>query len=82
MSGPALGVVTLDLHGKNAFQARICIDAALRRSAGAYRLRLVHGYLRGNVLSDVIRSEYANNPKVLRAEPVSDGVTELVLREY
>lgn len=39
------GIMELDLHGKNAYQARVAIDAALRRaSSGVYRLRLIHGY--------------------------------------
>ncbi len=37
------GIMELDLHGKNAYQARVSIDAALRRaSSGVYRLRLIH----------------------------------------
>ena len=34
------GIVTVDLHGRNTYQAKIMIDAALRRSAGVYRLHL------------------------------------------
>ena len=38
------GIMELDLHGKNAYQARVAIDAALRRAGGGvYRLRLIHG---------------------------------------
>ena len=28
------GIMELDLHGKNAYQARVAIDAALRRCGG------------------------------------------------
>ena len=36
------GIVEIDLHGKNAYQARVTIDAALRRArAGTYRLRII-----------------------------------------
>ena len=39
------GVMELDLHGMNTYQAQIAIDAALRRcGGGVYRLRLIHGY--------------------------------------
>jgi len=37
------GVVELDLHGMNTYQAQIAVDAALRRAGnGTYRLRLIH----------------------------------------
>ena len=43
------GVVELDLHGMNTYQAQIAVDAALRRAgAGTYRLRLIHGYRGGH----------------------------------
>lgn len=77
------GVVTLDLHGKTVYQARVAIDAVLRRAGSSvYRLRLIHGHLGGSALRDMIRNEYAEHAKVLRVQPASDGVTELVLREY
>lgn len=80
---PAPGVVTLDLHGRTTYQARVAIDAALRRAgSGVYRLRLVHGHLRGDALRSMIRSEYAAREGVLRVAAISDGMTELVLREY
>ena len=45
------GIIELDLHGKNAYQARVAIDAALRRcGGGVYRLRLIHGYHGGTAL--------------------------------
>ena len=78
------GTHTIDLHGKNAYQAKIAIDAALRRVSGAtYRLRLIHGYHGGTALKDLIRDEYASHPKVKRLVCSPDGgSTELVLREY
>jgi len=78
------GVITSDLHGKNAYQAKITVDALLRRvTAGTYRLRLIHGCHGGTALRDFIRSEYSNHPKVKRLLISPDGgTTELVLREY
>ena len=78
------GTVTVDLHGKNTYQAKIALDAALRRAkGGTYRIRVVHGYHGGTALRDFIRSEYGQHPKILRLMPSSDGgATELVLREY
>ena len=78
------GTVILDLHGKTAYQARVAVDAALRRAGGStYRLRLIHGYHSGTALRDMIRREYAGHPKVKRVElGLNQGVTDLVLREY
>ena len=78
------GTLTVDLHGKNTYQAKVAIDAMLRRAkAGTYRIRVVHGYHGGTALRDFIRTEYGRHPKVRRLLPSSDGgATELVLREY
>lgn len=77
----AAGCITLDVHGKNAYQARVAIDAALRRARGAYRIRVVHGYRSGTALRDMIYDEYSTRANVLRVSRVSDGVSELILRE-
>lgn len=75
------GVIEIDLHGKNEYQAKITIDAALRRAkADTYRLRIVHGYNSGTVLRDMVRREYAG--RVLRVIPLDQGRTDLVLREF
>ena len=74
-------VVTIDLHGKSAYQARVTLNSALRRAGGAYRIRIVHGYHMGNALASLVRTEYAVHPKVLRVVADGDGATELVLRE-
>lgn len=74
------GVVTIDLHGKNEYQAKVTIDAALRRSRGVYRLRIVHGYHGGTALRDMVRRDYVG--KVLRVKPINEGTTDLILREF
>ena len=80
---PTTGIVTVDLHGCNIHQARIAVDAALRRSRGVYRLRIVHGYRGGTAIRDMIRKEYAKKPGVLRVElGLNAGETDLVLREF
>ena len=78
------GVWEVDLHGKNEYQARVTIDAALRRAkTGTYRIRCIHGHHGGTVLRDMIRREYAGHPQVIRLETgVGSGVTDLVLREF
>ena len=76
-------IVKLDLHGKNTYQARVALDAVLRRArCGTYRIRCIHGGHGGTALRDMIRSEYARHPKVIRLEAGADGgTTDLVLRE-
>ena len=78
------GVWEVDLHGKNEYQARIAIDAALRRAkTGTYRIRCIHGHHGGTALRDMIRREYGKHPRVLRLETgVGAGVTDLVIREF
>ena len=77
-------ILTLDLHGCTVYQAKIAIDAQLRRAkAGTYRIRLIHGCHGGTALRDMIRSRYRSHPKLLRVElGLNPGVTELVLREF
>lgn len=76
------GIVELNLHGKNIYQAKVTIDAALRRAKnGTYRVRVIHGYNGGTALRDMVRQEYAHHPQVRRMECTA-GTTELVLREF
>ena len=80
-AGVTPATVTLDLHGKTQYQARVALDAALRRSRGVYRIHVVHGFHNGTVLRDLVRQEYAANPIDLRVVAVSESATDLVLRE-
>lgn len=84
MTGVGPGVVTADLHGKTAYQAKVTADALLRRAdRSVYRIRLVHGCHGGTALRDFLRSEYGHRSGVLRLEVSPDGgTTELILREY
>lgn len=78
------GVAVADLHGKNVYQAKVTVDALLRRAGGGtYRLRLIHGCHGGTVLRDFLEAEYRRHPRVKRLVLSPDGgTTELVLREY
>lgn len=78
------GTVAVDLHGKTVYQAKVAVDAQLRRAGGSvYRLRLIHGCHGGTALRDFIRSEYAGHPKVRQVLPSPDGgSTDLVLRSF
>lgn len=77
------GIITVDLHGKNQYQAQVTVDAWLRRArSGTYRLRLIHGSHSGTALRDMIRSQYGSHPRVLRLDCTNPSVTDLVLREF
>ena len=78
------GIVTVDLHGKNTYQAKVTLDALLRRAGGGtYRIRVIHGSHGGTALRDFIRTEYSRHPRVKRLLLSPDGgATELVLRDY
>ena len=78
------GIVEIDIHGMNRFQAQSCIDASLRRAGGAiYRIRVIHGFHSGTVLRNMIRQRYATHSKVLRIEMgINPGETDLVVREF
>ena len=80
-AGATPSTVTLDLHGKTQYQAKIALEAQLRRSRGIYRIHVVHGYHNGTALRDLVRQEYAAHPLVLRVEAISDSATDLILRE-
>ena len=76
------GYVELDVHGMTRVQAETCIEAALRRSKGVYRIRVIHGYHGGTELRDLVRNQIAKDPRVLRYEVgLNQGQTDLVLRE-
>lgn len=76
-------VTVLDLHGKNVYQARVAIEAALRRARGGVcRLRLIHGFHGGTALRDMIYEEYAAHPAVKRLQRIDGATTDLVLREF
>ena len=78
------GIWELDLHGMTTVQAKVAVDAALRRcDKSVYRLRLIHGYRGGTALRDSLRREYRGHKKVLRLEcGLNPGKTDLVLREF
>ena len=80
-AGATPSTVTLDLHGKTQYQARVTLEAQLRRSRGVYRIRVVHGSHNGTALRELVRGEFAAHPAVLRVEAVGDNATDLVLRE-
>lgn len=77
------GIVTVDVHGMTAAEARKCIESKLKSSRGVYRIKVVHGYHGGTALRDMVRGQLAKNPKVIRVEiGLNDGETDLILKEF
>ncbi|MFA9422003.1 MAG: hypothetical protein ACERLG_00380 [Sedimentibacter sp.] len=80
------GIVEVDLHGMNCYQAKICIDSYLKKAnASIYYIRLIHGYHGGDDLKNMIEDKYSygKHPKVIRIKQGSNpGITDLVLREF
>lgn len=79
-------IIEMDVHG-------LLVDAAIEKieqqvnkaGTGTYRIRVIHGFNRGNNIQKAIYRELGHglNPKVLRiAGGDNPGVTELILREY
>lgn len=80
-AGPQPGTAEIDLHGKNVYQARICLESALKRADGSvYCLRVIHGYHGGDALKELALS-YENHPRVKKIRRAGAGCTELILRE-
>lgn len=80
MSNP---FITLDLHGCTVDEARLKVDAALRRAdRSVYQIRCVHGFHGGTSIRDALQYKYRTHPKVKRIMPGDNpGITVLVLRE-
>ena len=80
---PSAGIVELDIHGMNKYQAKIFIESRLKKAdKSVYKLRVIHGYHGGTDLRDMVRKEIGQNKKVLRVEMgLNQGETDLVLRE-
>ena len=71
------GIVTVDLHGRNTYQAKVTVDALLRRAgAGTYRLRLIHAVIKHG-LRDFLQVEYGHHPQVKRLLRSPDGGAQI-----
>ena len=77
--------IDIDVHGMTADQAIEKIEALIKKAnASTYRIRVVHGFNRGNAIQRAIYREIGHglNPKVKRIVGGDNpGVTEVVLRE-
>lgn len=76
------GIIEIDIHGMNQFQAKTLINTTLKKvNQNVYMIRIIHGYHGGTILRDMIRKEYRSYPRVLRIElSMNPGITELILK--
>lgn len=78
--------IDMDVHGLTADQAVEKIEEQIKKAnSGTYRIRVIHGYHRGNNIQRAIYRELGHglNSRVLRIVGGDNpGITELVLREY
>ena len=78
--------MNIDVHGMTSDKAIKEIEALIKRAnASTYRIRVVHGFNRGNAIQRAIYREIGHglNPKVLRIVGGDNpGITELILREF
>ncbi len=78
--------IDIDVHGMNVEQAIARIEELIKKAnPSTYRIRVVHGFNRGNNIQRGIYREIGHglNPKVLRIVGGDNpGITEIVLREY
>ena len=77
------GIIEVDIHGMNQFQAKTRINSVLKNvNSSVYMIRIIHGYHNGTVLRNMIRKEYRSHPKILRVELSMDqGITDLILKD-
>ena len=79
-------IIEIDVHGLYAEEAISRIEEAINKASPAvYRIRVIHGYNRGNSIKDAIYRElgFGLCPKIKRiVAGDNQGVTELVLKEY
>lgn len=79
-------IIEMDVHGLNVEQAIVKIETQINKAnQSTYRIRVIHGYNRGNNIQRAIYRELGNgyNPKVKRIVGGDNpGITELILREF
>ena len=80
-------ITEIDVHGLRAEEAVKALSKLIKDApATVYRIRVIHGYHRGNALQRAIYDEFEyfhSEDRVLRLEGGSNpGITEIVLREW
>ena len=78
-----VGIVEIDVHGKNVEEAIREIKKQLDHAmTGTYRIRIIHGYHGGTRIRDSIWDEFGYGKVIRITMGETQGITELVLREF
>lgn len=77
------GIIEIDVHGMNQYQAKMKIQSVLKRlNSSVYIIRIIHGYHNGTILRDMLRREFRSHPKIKRIElSLNQGITDLIIRD-
>ncbi len=80
-------ITEIDIHGMRPEEAVDTLSRIIGNApANVYRIRVIHGYHRGNALQRAIYDEFDyfhTSDKVLRLEGGSNpGITEIILKEW
>ena len=80
-------ITEIDVHGMRPEEAVNAVSRLIDGAPGnVYRIRVIHGYHRGNTLQRALYDEFDyfhTSDRVLRMEGGSNpGITEIILREW
>jgi hypothetical protein len=80
-------ITEIDVHGMRPEEAVSFLTRTINGAPeSVYRIRVIHGYHRGNALQRAIYDEFDyfhTSDRVLRMEGGSNpGITEIILREW
>lgn len=77
------GIIEINVHGMNQYQAKMKIQSVLKRlNSSVYIIRIIHGYHNGTILRDMLRREFRSHPKIKRIElSLNQGITDLIIRD-
>lgn len=80
-------ITEIDIHGMAPKEAvKKLTEIIAKAPDSVYRIRVIHGYRRGNALQKAIYDEFDyfhTSDRVLRLEGGSNpGITEIILREW
>lgn len=80
-------ITEIDIHGMTSEEAVKALSDIIEKAPDSvYRIRVIHGYRRGNDLQKAIYDEFDyfhTSDRVQRMESGSNpGITEIILREW
>ncbi|MDO4976966.1 MAG: Smr/MutS family protein [Eubacteriales bacterium] len=79
-------IIEMDLHGMYVDDAIRKIEQQIKKApVGTYRIRIIHGFNRGNsiqraIYRDILPELFPNVKRIVGGD--NPGITEIILREY